>query len=184
MKLTLKKLAALASVMALPCFATAAPTVQFQGEVTDQTCEVNINGETNSTVLLPTVNTSDFAGVGSTAGVTPFTTTLSNCGDVAKGKAITANFLGHNVTKSGVLGNTAIDNPAETVGIQLLETDAQDATPIVLLAGVTPSISKMTFTADSADTSVSHTFGAAYYAIDKATAGKVKAVAEYTVSYN
>lgn len=183
MKLTLKTLVTLATAVALPCFAVAAPTVQFQGEVTDQTCDVNINGETNSTILLPTVNTSELSAGGSTAGVTPFTITLSNCGEVAKGKTITTNFLGHNVTSAGVLNNTATMTPADNVGIQLLENDSKDATPIKL-SGVTPSVSAMSFAADSTDTSISHTFGAQYYAIDKAaTAGKVLAVAEYTVSY-
>ena len=35
--------------------ANAAPTVTFQGEVTDQTCQASINGGTNGVVLLPTV---------------------------------------------------------------------------------------------------------------------------------
>lgn len=51
---TFKKAALLAAI-ALPFSTMAAPTVTFQGEVTDQTCSVNINGQTNSVVLLPTV---------------------------------------------------------------------------------------------------------------------------------
>ena len=181
MKLTLKKIATLATVMALPCFAIAAPTVQFQGEVTDQTCEVNINGETNSTVLLPTVSMSELKESGAKAGITPFTITLSNCGEVTTEKTITTNFLGHNVT-SGVLGNTAEagENSASNVGIQLLETDTTGKDAIVL-SGVTPSATTMTLAANAS--SVSHTFGAQYYALGTATAGKVTAVAEYTVSY-
>ena len=38
--------------LALPIAATAAPTVTFQGEVTDQTCKATINGQTDSTVSL------------------------------------------------------------------------------------------------------------------------------------
>lgn len=56
---TFKKAALLAAI-ALPFSTMAAPTVTFQGEVTDQTCSVNINGQTNSVVLLPTVAMADF----------------------------------------------------------------------------------------------------------------------------
>ena len=41
---TFKKAALLAAI-ALPFSTMAAPTVTFQGEVTDQTCSVNINGQ-------------------------------------------------------------------------------------------------------------------------------------------
>lgn len=56
---TFKKAALLAAI-ALPFSTMAAPTVTFQGEVTDQTCSVNINGQTNSVVLMPTVAMADF----------------------------------------------------------------------------------------------------------------------------
>lgn len=186
MIISLKRLATATTLMALPCAVFAAPTVQFQGEVTDQTCNVNINGETNSIVLLPTVKASDLSASGAFTGVTPFTITLSNCGDGTSGvttaKTVTTNFLGHSViTGTGVLGNTATDSPAGNVGIQLLETASATGTAINL-SGVTPAASKITLA--SGATSGSHTFGAQYYATGTATAGKVAAVAEYTVSYN
>lgn len=185
MKLTFKKLA-LATLIVLPCTALAAPTVTFQGEVTDQTCDININGDTNSIVLLPTVKAADLGSAGASTGVTPFTITLSNCGGTSEGvsaaRTVTTNFLGHSVISgTGILDNTATDSKATNVGIQLLETNDANAEAISL-DGVTAA--KSTITLASGATSGSHTFGAKYYATGKASAGKVTAVAEYTVSYN
>ncbi|EEU9599667.1 TPA: fimbrial protein [Escherichia albertii] len=182
MKLTLRRLVTATAILTLPCFALAAPTIQFQGEVTDQTCNVNINGDTNSVVLLPTVKTSDLATNGESTGITPFTITLSNCSGITSTKTVTTNFLGHSViTPSGILGNTATGSAAKNVGIQLLETADADPTAINL-SGVTTAASTITLT--SGENSGSHIFGARYYATGVASAGKVTAVAEYTVSYN
>lgn len=186
MKLTLKRLAAVATIMALPCSALAASTVTFQGEVTDETCNININGDTNSIVLLPTVKASDLATSGAKTGITPFTITLSDCGGgvsgVTSAKTVTTNFLGHSVIDpTGILGNTETDTGANFVGIQLLETDDANGTAINL-SGVTAAASTISLAAGA--TSGSHTFGAQYYATGTATSGKVSAMAEYTVSYN
>ncbi|MDP0573572.1 type 1 fimbrial protein, partial [Klebsiella pneumoniae] len=54
-----KKIAIITAFGMLPCAAFATPTVTFQGEVTDQTCSVSINGQTSSVVMLPTVATTD-----------------------------------------------------------------------------------------------------------------------------
>lgn len=55
-------------------------TINFQGEVTTETCSVSVNGNNASpVVLLPTVSTSDLAASGATAGETPFTVGVSGC---------------------------------------------------------------------------------------------------------
>lgn len=47
---------------AFSAFAASDNTITFQGEVTDQTCAVTVNGNAVSpVVLLPTVSISDFA---------------------------------------------------------------------------------------------------------------------------
>lgn len=162
-----------------PIATFAAPTVTFQGEVTSQTCKSSINGQTNSTVLLPTVPTSELAAAGNTTGITPFTIEVSDCQVDTADVDITTKFLGHNVTSTGNLGNIATADPAENVSIQLT-TDAAGKTPVVL-NGVT-AVPGLTLTAG--ETSASHQFGAQYYAEDAVTAGAVTAVTEYTLSYN
>lgn len=169
------------AVGALPGIVLAAPTVTFQGEVTAQTCQASINGETDSIVLLPTVSSTELSGTGTTAGLTPFTISVSGCQAPSSGDgnlAITTNFLGHNVTGAGNLGNVA-SNPAANVAIQLT-SDAAGTTPIVL-NGVTP-VSGLVLS--EGETSASYQFGAQYITEGgSATAGAVTAVAEYTLSY-
>lgn len=172
------KISALVLAMAaLPGVVFAAPTVTFQGEVTDQTCQVTVNSETNSTVLLPTVSTADLATTGLTAGLTPFTITLSECAAPPSDLAVTTNFLGHNVTAGGNLGNTA--TAGSNVAIQLTEEAA--GTTAIVLNGVTGVAGLVLATGE---TSASYQFGAQYIAeTAPATAGAVTAVVEYSVSY-
>ncbi|ADO46507.1 fimbrial protein [[Enterobacter] lignolyticus] len=164
--------------------AFAAPTVTFQGEVTDQTCSVTINGQSNSIVMLPTVAMTDFGATlanGQVAGLTPFTVSLTGCTASGSPQNISTKFLGYNVdATSGVMGNRAATNAASGFGIQL--TDSGTGGSPVMLNGPT-NVAGLVLPAGA--TSTSYDFGAQYYVIDSSTAapGAVTAVAEYTVSY-
>ena len=60
--------------------AMAANTITFSGEVTDQTCQVAVNGFTDPTVILDSVPVSALDGaVGRSAGETAFTLQLTDC---------------------------------------------------------------------------------------------------------
>lgn len=168
----------LGSLLLIPILAQATPQVTFQGEVTAQTCQPSINGESNGIVLLPTVPTSELSASGSTTGLTPFTISISDCTVDTTDLKIGTKFVGHSVTSTGNLGNIATNNPAENVSIQLTQ-DAAGTTPVVL-NGVT-TVEGLTLKAG--ETSATHQFGARYYAEDAVTAGPVTAVAEYTLSY-
>ena len=160
--------------------AMATPIVTFQGEVTSQTCEPSIAGDTNATVLLPTVPSSALSAAGNTTGLTPFTIKVENCQVDTTDINIGTKFLGHNVTAAGNLGNLATVNAATNVAIQLT-TDDTGATPVVL-NGVT-NVPGLTLI--KGESSAEHNFGAQYIAEGAAaTAGAVTAVAEYTLSYN
>lgn len=179
----LKKIAAAVALSILPCAAFAAPTVTFEGEVTDQTCSVNINGQTNSVVMLPTVAMSEFGtplAPGQKAGITPFTITVSDCTAPASDLNITTQFLGYDVDpSSGVLGNRATTDAATGFGIQL--TTSGTGGTAVTLNGITPVPGLVL---KQGKTAASYDFGAQYYVLSAtATAGKITAVAEYTVSY-
>ena len=178
MKLT-KLIVATTLSLALPVAAMAAPTVTFQGEVTDQTCKATINGQTDSTVLPPTVPATELASAGATTGLTPFSISVEDCAVDNANAEISTKFLGHNVTASGNLGNIATDNLAGNVSIQL--TANADGSNPVTLNGITPVAGLVL---QAGETSATHQFGAKYYAEDAATAGAVTAVAEYTLSYN
>ncbi|TCM69174.1 major type 1 subunit fimbrin (pilin) [Acinetobacter calcoaceticus] len=178
----MKKLKALVAVSALlaPLATFAAPTVTFQGEVTDQTCEASINGGTNGNVLLPTVPSSSLAADGQKAGLTPFTIEVSNCtAPATSALKINTRFLGHAVTTNGNLGNIAETNPAANVAIQV--TEQADGVKAVSFNGVTDVAG---LELPVGETSTSHEFAAQYIAEGgAASAGAVKAVVEYTLSY-
>lgn len=154
-------------------FAQQTPnTINFKGEVTSQTCQVSINGESSSPViLLPTVADSALATAGTTAGDTNFTIELQNCApSVATAKAT---FVGNNVQTSGNLGNTG---SATGVSIQLANQGGSsidfNATDVVSAAATI-----------SGTGTASLPFTARYYAEAPATAGTVLASTQFAIVY-
>ncbi|MGD9427233.1 fimbrial protein [Pantoea sp. NSTU24] len=185
-----KKLASkicLLSAVLMSSSAFAASTVTFQGEVTAQTCSISINSTTNATVLLPTIPLSALytastttTAVGNSAGLTPFTISVTGC--TSSGTALTMypEFLGTSVdTTTFALGNTAGTNAATGVGIALYSDDT--GTSQINLNGVTRGAA-LTLPANA--TSASTTYSAKYMATSATTtAGKVTGVAQYTLNY-
>lgn len=168
-----------AALIAAPMLAIAAPQVTFQGEITDQTCVAQINGATSGVVLLPSAPASALNAPGATAGLTPFTISVTDCAAPAAALNVSTAFLGHNVTAGGNLGNTATADAATNVAVQLT-TDASGGTPITL-NGVTavPGL-----VVPALGTGATYQYGAQYVAEGgAATPGAVLAVVEYTLVY-
>jgi len=169
---------ALAAIAAAPALASAQNTVTFVGEITDQTCEAKVNDLEHATVLMPTMNSNAFSGVGSSAGETPFTVTVTGCTAKLTDTNINTVFLGQNVTADGTLGNIATTNPAQGVSVQLLYSAG--GSPIQL-AGATYAPG-LVLPANA--TATSHTFAARYYASAASVGtGAIQAKVEYTLSY-
>lgn len=154
-------------------------TISFQGEVTDETCSLTVNGnDSTPIILLPTVSTSDLALAGSHAGDTTFEMGVSGCtgtGDAATDTKISTVFSGNLVeTTNGTLGNTGT---AENVTVQILDVSGEEI-----------NLSS-TYTADNdlklsaGDTASTATYTARYYATDVAAAGTVAASMQYAISY-
>ncbi|HHQ4784236.1 TPA: fimbrial protein [Aeromonas veronii] len=161
--------------------AMAAPMVTFQGEVTQQTCTISIAGNTAGTVLLPTVTSAELSATNSKAGLTPFTITIDGCAKPSSDLALKTNFLGHNVTAAGNLGNKVAKaaGGAEKVALQLTK-EADGLVPVTLNGVTAVAISPV----PAGQTGVTHTFGVQYISeAGGATAGAVEGVAEYTISY-
>ena len=169
----------LATLVCLPItgFAASENTIQFQGEVTDQTCSVAINGmEANPTILLPTVPASALDASAKVAGLTPFTISLTGCTASATGdQNVDTVFVANNLTADGRIGNTG---DAENVTLQLVDPAA--ATTALDVTGTTGApglvIKKDAETA-------SYDFGVQYYAEGAAKAGSVLGSVQYAVSY-
>lgn len=156
--------------------AQANNTITFIGEVSDQTCDVTINGNaSNPTVLLPTVSTADLASAGATAGETAFTIAVSGCTAAAQALPINTVFVGNSVTGAGNLGNTGT---ATNVALQLL--DGVGGTGINLIGGATVAGLNL----DAAATSASYDFAVQYITeTGTATSGSVTGSVQYAVSY-
>lgn len=172
---------ALLVVSIVPVVVNAVPTITFQGEVSAQTCETEVNKETSSIVLLNNISVAQLSNAGSKAGLTPFTVTIKNCTAPTTDLQVNTKFLGHNVTTAGNLANliAPADNGAENVAIQI--TTNESGTTPVALNGVT-RVPGLVLKKD--ETTASHTFGVQYISENgNAKAGQVKAMVEYTVGY-
>jgi major type 1 subunit fimbrin (pilin) len=156
--------------------AESANTITFQGEVTDETCTVSVNGENASpVVLLETVPKSALANSGDTAGATEFEVSISGCtGNAAGVPNISTVFVGNQVTSNGNLGNTG---SATNVELQILDTTGST---IDLKDGFKGSNDLALASGEQAN---SATYKAQYYATGAATAGTVNASLQYAVSY-
>lgn len=125
-----------------------------------------------TTVTLPTVTTSAFAGTDSTTGPRPFQISLTNCptGDQL---SITLNTNNPEPGKQGVIRNAAATSPATGVGVQILDGKANpitfgNAIPEGSIPGATVNLP----------------FVARYYQTSNVvTPGAVTAVATYTLTY-
>ncbi|MBF2963405.1 type 1 fimbrial protein, partial [Pseudomonas aeruginosa] len=102
--------------------AMAANTITFSGEVTDQTCQVAVNGFTDPTVILDSVPVSALDGaVGRSAGETAFTLQLTDCVAPTADEHFTTLFQATNPSAAGNLVNTAASG-ATGVALQLLDS--------------------------------------------------------------
>jgi major type 1 subunit fimbrin (pilin) len=175
------KILALATFCSMSVSAViAAPVVQFVGEVSDQTCKASINSQADSTVMLATASVADLSTAGKTSTVTPFTLKVEDCALDKADVAIKTTFLGYDVTSNGNLGNQETGTNAAT-GVSIQITKNADGTSPITLNGPT-SVPGLVLKAGQ--TSASYDFAAQYYAEAPATAGVVKATAEYALSYN
>lgn len=165
------------SAILLPGYAQAdsANTINFQGEVSDETCSVEINGNASSpVVLLPTVSKADLSASGQTAGKTDFTVGLTGCTGTSTETKISTVFVGNNVSAAGNLSNTGT---AENVEIQLLDTTGAD---INLTGGY---VGSGDLTLATGETEKSATYSAQYLSTGVATAGTVTASMQYAITY-
>ncbi len=179
MKLNKILLSGAFAVMTFSTVVNAAPTITFQGEVTDQTCKATINGESNSTVLLPTVPSSELAATGKTTGQTPFTISITGCAVSTGDLSIKTKFLGRAVVNGNMKNTASGANVAKNVALQLT-TDAAGTAPVNLV-----NVTEVKgLVVKKGETQAEYTFGVRYIAVDgAATAGKVTSVAEYTLGY-
>lgn len=175
-------LAASASVLAAPAYAIDG-TINFNGELTAETCDVSVNGATggipvNATVTLPTVSTSLLTAAGQTTGQTGFDIGLANC----VGAASTARtFFNSGVTVNAAyrLSNQAAVAAATNVDLQLLDLTSNQVIQIGQNTQLTSTNNLVPITSGSA----TMRYAVQYYATGTTTAGNVGSFVTFNIDY-
>ncbi|WP_114239623.1 fimbrial protein [Dyella sp. C9] len=156
-------------------------TITFGGAVTAKTCTVKLNAGTNGsgTVTLPSVSTSAFSGLGTTAGETQFTIGVSGC---ATGMNTVATYFeaGPTVNSNGRLVVTT--GGATNLDLQLLYSDGSIVTAGSAAATSGAGLANISSTTNSATL----TYFVRYYqnSATAPTAGSVASSVNYSMIYN
>jgi len=160
--------------------AFAADTITFEGVITDQTCEVKLNGQDQAKVKLPTYSVAAFSQETIYAGQTEFKMTLSGCDSVSKTKRAQLEFSTAKPTEKNNLENVATDSPATGIAVQLFEDVAGTN---VLEFGKERAKVALSAEFEAANTTEKTFFARYIKEGSEVKAGAVKAIAEYTLSY-
>ncbi|WP_249226345.1 fimbrial protein [Entomohabitans teleogrylli] len=152
--------------------------IQFNGNITDNTCEISINGGgSTETVNLPRIPASALNSAGVTDGETPFTIALNNCSGSTLVSAYTYFEGGTYVDlATGRLNTASVGGAAENVQIELLDNTSQ-----AIVVGDQNSQSSRLIDISSGSGSMDYI--ARYYASDAVTAGTVYTSVNYSIIY-
>lgn len=170
----------LSSSMAM---AASTGTITFNGELTDTTCEVDINGQgSDATVILPTVGINQLTTSGNTTGRTSFNMNISDCviGEKGEHSKVSAFFQpGNSVDLStGRLKN--VGGSATNVDLRLLDASNSFA-PINI--GNTDQVNGMAYVDIKADGTAFLPYAVEYYANGQTTPGTVTSSVVYNLQY-
>jgi len=156
--------------------------ITFVGEVSEQTCHATVNGQSEALILLPTVPVAELKDKNSKVGLTTFTLNVTGCTQNSADTSIKVNFHGRNVTDAGNLGNIATDSPAKNVAVQLTaESDGTNPINLKNKDSVIP-VDGLVLLKDADN--ASYDFAAQYFTEEgAATAGRIQAIVEYSLSY-
>ncbi|EOZ9391015.1 fimbrial protein [Enterobacter cancerogenus] len=163
--------------------AASTGTITFNGELTDTTCDVDVNGQgSDATVTLPTVSINQLTAAGNTTGRTSFNMNLSKCviGTEGGHSKVAAFFQpGDTVDLStGRLKNVGGD--ATNVDLQLLDASGNYS---VINIGNTDQVNDMAYVDIQADGTALLPYAVEYYANGQTTAGTVTSSVVYNLQY-
>ncbi|EMF0789995.1 fimbrial protein [Klebsiella quasipneumoniae] len=185
MKKTIVSLSLLAALGMGMSAANAASTgtITFNGELTDTTCDVDVNGQgADATVTLPTVSINQLTAPGNTTGRTSFNMNLSKCviGTEGGHSKVAAFFQpGDTVDLStGRLKNVGGD--ATMVDLQLLDASGNYK---AINVGNTDQVNDMTYVDIKEDGTALLPYAVEYYANGQTTAGTVTSSVVYNLQY-
>jgi len=182
------KLAVLSSSLVLASLAQVATAnegkIDFEGGVSDTTCTVVVNKQTNNaTVKLPIVSSKLLAAKDSTAGRTFLNFELSDCSSASTlaSKASVFFVAGDNITREGHLENTAKTNATTNVELQILNKDG-DVMDLSLGTGAQGAIAENIVDASGKGSAYIRHF-VQYISKGNATAGGLTSSVDYEIDY-
>ncbi|MGL5129910.1 MAG: fimbrial protein [Aeromonas popoffii] len=181
----MKKLALVSSMVAAfgsvgMAQAASSGTINFSGELTANTCEVTVDGQTaNATVTLPTVGTNQLTTASDTAGDTGFVMALKNC----SGALQTASaYFEAGASVDPMTGRLKNLNGAGAQSVSLELLDANNPTPSVINIGSHDQITSAGYKDISGGTA-NLSYIVRYYAEGATTAGLVNSNVVYSIQY-
>ncbi|EST57894.1 type 1 fimbrial protein [Proteus cibi] len=158
-------------------------TITFNGELTDTTCKVDIEGQgPDATITLPTVSTNVLQNAGEVTGRTAFNMNLSDCKIGVAGHSTVSAFFETGATVDQATGRLKNMDVAATgakqVQLQLLD----GANFSAIKVGNTSQVNNTTYYTITND-KATLPYAVEYYAIGKTEAGKVTSSVVYTLQY-
>ncbi|WP_114195059.1 fimbrial protein [Edaphovirga cremea] len=156
-------------------------TITINGQITDTTCSISVNGgNNNASLILPTVSTTALPTLGSVAGATPYSIALTGCTGAVLNSAGTFYEVGNRVDlASGRLNSIGT---ASNVHVELLNADLE----VIKIGGTRAEQHILPIDISTGDGSGTMNFYARYYATDMtgATAGNVETQVDYSIVYD
>ncbi|WP_343550652.1 fimbrial protein [Pantoea sp.] len=169
---------ALALLLSTTIQAASTGTVTFNGELTQNTCDVSIEGRgPDATIVLPTVLTGLLQTPGQTAGLQQFAMVLSNCAGPLR---YIAAYFEAGPTVDGMTGRLKNTNStgATNVSLQLLN-QMQNSNPIQ--AGNQNQVANNNYAVITGSTAM--VYAVQYYAEGVTTPGVVNSSVVYSLMY-
>ncbi|HBV8970900.1 TPA: fimbrial protein [Klebsiella oxytoca] len=171
------------SAATLSAQAASTGTITFNGELTDTTCEVDVNGQgSDATVVLPTVGVNQLTASGKTTGRTAFNMNISNCviGEKGEHSKVSTFFQAGNTVdlSTGRLKN--MGGSATNVDLRLLDASNNFA-PINV--GNTDQVNNTTYVDIKDDKTAFLPYAVEYYANGQTTPGTVTSSVVYNLQY-
>lgn len=172
---------ALTSALLMSSAYAADGTINFEGELIDQTCDITVDGQTTpANVVLPTVSVNNLASAGKTTGRTGFNIELKNCTGATTVSTAAAFFEnGATVdTTTFRLINTAVTDAAGNVQLELLDAK-NDA--VINVGNQNQNTNSSFITV--ADNAAVLPYAVQYYALGATTPGAVTSQVNFSVNY-
>ncbi|MHA7848221.1 fimbrial protein [Serratia sp. D1N4] len=173
-------LSALAGAMLSSGLAQAAAggTINFEGQLTNNTCEVVVDGQvSNPKVTLPVISTGQLGSATQTAGMTGFNLALANCSGSLKTASA---FFEAGASVDALTGRLKNTGTAQNVSLQL--RDGTSASQAVIKAGNAAQANSNSFV-NVESGSASLPYFVEYYAEDATIAGTVVGSVVYSIQY-